>query len=380
MHRSGVAVPLSVRGAGKDWWARHLSNSRPCSTFDDRQNTPSDTPARRPLCLGAGMTRYTLYSGGQGSFRAAMIDRAQHPDHTQRLVFTDTLYEDADTYRFLIESAAHVFGRRLNWTVDVAAAPDYRVSPQTPLEEYHGNPEWRAWLADLRESTAIAIPELIWLAEGRDPWEVFRDELFLGNSRADPCSKVLKRQVLDRWRVGACDPAADTFAVGIGDHEAHRFLGGRGKSGLQARMADAGWQYVAPLLQDPAQIEAQAGKGVYSLMSAPLGEIGPAEPRLYGLGYAHNNCGGFCVKGGHAHWQRRQKVHPERYAYDAMMERKMRNFLGTDAATILNDRRGGQRQPMSLDAFALRMLRRPDRLYAHLRGSSGCGCMIDELA
>lgn len=59
------------------------------------------------------MTRYTLYSGGQGSFRAAKVDRAQHPDADCRLVFTDTLYEDADTYRFLIESAVNVFGASL---------------------------------------------------------------------------------------------------------------------------------------------------------------------------------------------------------------------------------------------------------------------------
>ena len=58
------------------------------------------------------MTRYTMFSGGEGSYRAAKIDRALHPESPYGLVFTDTLYEDADTYRFLIEAAAGRFGNR----------------------------------------------------------------------------------------------------------------------------------------------------------------------------------------------------------------------------------------------------------------------------
>lgn len=37
------------------------------------------------------------------------------------------------------------------------------------------------------------------VADGRDPWQVFEDERYLGNSRADPCSKILKRKLLDQW-------------------------------------------------------------------------------------------------------------------------------------------------------------------------------------
>ncbi|KQM91845.1 MULTISPECIES: hypothetical protein [Sphingomonas] len=159
------------------------------------------------------MTRYTLYSGGQGSFRAAKVDRAQHPDADYRLVFTDTLYEDADTYRFLIESAANVLGRKLDWTIDAEAAPDYRAAASTPIEEYCGNPDWRAWLADIRERAMADIPELIWLVEGRDPWEVFRDRRYLGNSRIDPCSEMLKRKFFAQWRAENCDAEVDTFAI-----------------------------------------------------------------------------------------------------------------------------------------------------------------------
>jgi hypothetical protein len=312
------------------------------------------------------MTRYTLYSGGQGSFRAAMVDRAQHPGEQQRLVFTDTLYEDADTYRFLIESAAHVFGRRLNWTVDAARAPDYRVPPQTPLEEYRGNDEWRGWLADLRERTALAIPELIWLAEGRDPWEIFRDRRYLGNSRIDPCSEMLKRKFFERWRDANCDAAADTFAIGIGDWEKHRFDNGEGR-GVGPRMAAEGWFYHAPLIGD---VDAHP-----SLFFAPVEQLGVRPARNYGLGYAHDNCGGMCIKAGQAHWQNRNTKQPERYDYDAMMERKLRAYLGADVA-ILTDRRNRDKKPMTLDQFKARLRRRPDLLFDYEPGESGCGCMV----
>ena len=149
---------------------------------------PSELGREIPRHAAArGMTRYTKFSGGEGSYRAAKIVRARHPQAAYGLVFTDTRYKDADTYRFLIESAADVFGRCLNWSFDVDAAPDYRVTDDTPIEEYRGNLEWRAWLADLCARTAEAIPELSRLVEGCDPWEIFRDRRFQGNSQVDLC-------------------------------------------------------------------------------------------------------------------------------------------------------------------------------------------------
>jgi len=307
-----------------------------------------------------------MFSAGGGSYRAAKLDRKAHPDAPFRLVFTDTLYEDADAYRFLIEGAADVIGRKLNWTVRAEDFPDYRVADDVPIEEYRGNPEWRAFLADLRERAASALPELIWLVEGRDPWEVFRDERFVGNSRVDPCSKFIKRARLDAWRKAACIAARDRFVVGIGEHEKHRYDDGKG-GGLGPRMAKEGWRYEAPLLGQP-----ELNPSLW------MAAAGIAPPRLYAMGYMHNNCGGFCCKAGHAHWQNRAEVQPDRFAYDAMMERKVRAYLGDARATMLNDRRGGTRKrPLSLDAFAHRLAANPATRYAYAPGESGCGCMLD---
>jgi hypothetical protein len=310
--------------------------------------------------------RYSLFSGGGGSYRATKLDKKAYPDAPRRLVFTDTLYEDADLYRFLIEAAADVLGRKLSWSISADDFPDYRVIEDVPIEEYRGNPEWRDFLADLRERTASDLPELIWLVEGRDPWEVYRDERMVGNSLKDPCSKFIKRNRLDAWRKAACIGARDTFIVGIGEHEKHRFDDGQGGA-LGPRMKAAGWHYEAPLIGQP---ELNPGLWMASARIAP--------PRLYALGYQHNNCGGMCCKAGHAHWQNRARVHPERFAYDAMMERKVRNYLGKPAATMLNDRRGDkQKKPLSLDAFADRLAAQPEVNYDYEPGSSGCGCMVE---
>lgn len=315
-----------------------------------------------------------MFSGGEGSFRAAKIQRHRNPEADLRLVFTDTLYEDADTYRFLIEAAANVFDRRLNWTVSAADFPDYRVSEDVPIEEYSGNAEWRAFLAELRERTTTAIPELHWLVEGRDPWEIFRDSRFLGNSSVDPCSKIAKRNVADAWRVGNCAREgelfgpADLIAVGIGDHEAHRFDDGQG-GGIGPRTAADGWVYHAPLQSDPTDCP--------SLFFAPVEKLGVAPQRLYAKGYKHANCGGFCCKAGQAHYANRFRVDPERFAYDAMMERKLAAYLG-GGVSMLTDRRGGDgKKPMTLDQFAERLRSDPKKKYEYAPGESGCGCFAD---
>jgi hypothetical protein len=331
---------------------------------------------------GLAVGRNHLFSAGEGSFRAAMADKLLHPGAQHRLVFTDTLYEDADAYRFLVEGAAQFYDRRLNWSIAAADFPDYRVPADMPIEESCGNPEWREYLADLRARTLDAIPELVWIVEGRDPWEIYRDRRFLGNSGVDPCSEVAKRLALAEWRSANCYREgelfgpADVFTVGIDEHETERFYGGGDKLGIRRAHAKDGWIYEAPLIA-ANEVLAAGGElpvGVLSVLFSPLAEIGPASPRLYGMGYVHNNCGGFCCKAGQAHWRNSFIVQPYRYAYDAIIELKLTEYLGANVA-MLTDRRGGQKNPMMLDAFAERLAAEPDVVIEYEPGDSGCGCM-----
>ncbi|NTG85886.1 hypothetical protein G6L15_06955 [Agrobacterium rhizogenes] len=307
------------------------------------------------------MTRHHSISGGAGSWLATKVDMAAHPREDHHFIFADTLYEDADCYRFLIEGLAHLLGRAVI-VPSVDDFPDYRVSGDFDIATYAGNQEWREFLAYLRRQTEASIPELTWIVEGRDPWEVFRDSKFLGNSRIDPCSKSLKRAPLDKWRLENANAETDVFTVGIGPHEAHRY------HRLAERMAKDGWRYEAPLL---GTFEGEVGAFGY------LKAAGIARPRLYRKNYMHNNCGGFCIKAGHAHYQNRYRVDPERYAYDAMMERKLAAYIGKPV-TMMTDRANDNiKKPLSLDAFADRLASNPEFNFEYEQGTGGCGCMVD---
>jgi hypothetical protein len=68
------------------------------------------------------------------------------------------------------------------------------------------------------------------------------------------------------------------------------------------------------------------------------------------MGFQHNNCGGFCIKAGQAHFARLLHKMPERYAFHEEQEQKFRREKGKDVA-ILRDRIGGDTKPMTLQAF-----------------------------
>jgi len=81
--------------------------------------------------------RIVMYSGGCLSWAAAMRTIERHGRDNVRLLFTDTRMEDEDLYRFLDES-----------------------------EKQLG-------------------VELVRIADGRNPWEVFKDRRMIGNTRHD---------------------------------------------------------------------------------------------------------------------------------------------------------------------------------------------------
>jgi hypothetical protein len=257
------------------------------------------------------VTHVVMFSGGIGSWAAATRVAARHGTADLVLLFTDTKIEDPDLYRFLHEAAAHVGGR------------------------------------------------LVQIADGRTPWEVFRDVKFLGNSRVDPCSRILKREIADKWLIDHCNPADTTVYVGIDWSEEHRF------TRLAARKAERGWHYEAPLCEPPYILKPQ----MFELLAA----AGIRRPRLYDFGMQHNNCGGGCVKAGVGHFARLLRVLPDVYAEWERQEDTLRGQLGE--VSILRDRTGGTSTPLSLQAFRERIEagHQPD-----LWDIGGCGCFLDE--
>lgn len=312
--------------------------------------------------------RLHLYSLGAGSWNATRIDMRENPGAEHRLLYTDTLYEDADAYRFGLQGALHLFGRPYDWVPAAEDFPDFRVSPDTPIEDYAGNPAWRAFLAQLRDRAAEAIPELEWVVEGRDIWEVFRDERFLGNDRIDPCSKVTKRKPRERWMKANCDPADTVVTVGIGPDEAHRYDNGKGQ-GFKPRMAkEGGWVVHAPLL---GRIEGALNANLY------VANAGLTPARLYAQGYPHNNCGGMCCKQGKAAILHRLRVDPVRAEYDALMERKLIAYLDKPIA-MYSRTVGDVSVPFTRDELHAEQAANPqtDLLMFMEPGDTGCGCAL----
>jgi len=248
-----------------------------------------------------------MFSGGVGSWAAAKRVAMQHGTENMTLLFADTKMEDEDLYRFIDEAAENI------------GAP------------------------------------LVKIAEGRDPWEVFFDVRFLGNSRLDPCSKILKRGKLDEWRNKHCNPDTTTIYIGYDIREFHRL------KRLQKLVAP--WRYLAPMTEKPFMLKKD--------MLDWLLREGIEPPRLYKLGFPHNNCGGFCIKAGQAHFLHLMKTFPERFAYHEAKEQEIRKYLDADVS-ILRDRRGGEPRPLTLRELRKRH-ESGDKQLDFLEWG-GCGC------
>lgn len=256
--------------------------------------------------------RIGMFSGGESSWAACKRSALTDGVEGLTLLFADTKEEDSDTYRF-------------------------------------------------RDDAALNIgAELVVIADGRGLWELFRDEKFIGNTRVDICSRVLKRQLCDAWLTEHCYPEETTVLLGYNAEEIDRFRRG------EARYLANGWIAEAPLCSAPwisaGQVKAWARAE------------GLTEQRLYRFGFPHANCGGFCVKSGQAHFKHLLKTLPEVYARHEAEEERFRAETGKDVA-ILRDRRGGKTLPLPMRVFRERV---ESREAIDACDWGGCGCFSDD--
>jgi hypothetical protein len=250
------------------------------------------------------------YSGGVGSFYAARRAIERYGVENTILVFADVKMEDEDLYRFINESVSKL-GAKL---------------------------------------------EII--SDGRTPWDVFFDERFLGNSRIDPCSRILKRSLLDKWMTERFKPEDVVLVFGIDWTEEHRI------KNVKSRLSE--WEVWAPMCEPPFLRKDEMVEG--------LKAEGIEPPRLYQMGFSHNNCGGFCIKAGQAHFKLLLEKMPERYAYHENKEQEIREFLGKDV-TILRVTRAGIKHKVTLKTFREWIQSgKTDEIDVHEWG--GCGCAL----
>ena len=225
--------------------------------------------SRKRIVRTAEKTYHVVqYSGGAGSCASALRVRERYGTEGLELLFADTLIEDQDLYRFLIESSAKIF------EVDVPEDLVTRaLALPEPSEDAEEEAERRRKLAEIRKLSQDAIPGLVWIADGRDPWEVFHDRRFLGNARVDPCSEELKRSFLRAWIEQHHVPRNTTAYIGIDWTEEHRFQ--------RARELWKPWVVEAPLCEPPLIAK--------TAVLGQLEDLGIRVPRLYEMGFPHNN-------------------------------------------------------------------------------------------
>jgi len=352
------------------------------------------------------MKHVVMFSGGIGSWVTAKRVAEKYGTSDLILVFADTLTEDPDLYRFIVEGAANVFGMDIKFDFSI---PD--LVSGTELDAQRGHR--KVAIRDMQVEVTKRIPGLTWLIEGRDIWDVFQDVKFLGNSSVDPCSLVLKRRFLRAWIRASFVPAIQDMiqkrgvtlssqdaiheAVKIGiavDNKVKNIIkkANRSKSPEKERLLAEAEQIKLPILEaersvadelrfyigydwtetarwdkakrywEPFQVDCPLVDPPLLHKSEMLGELrkhGIAIPNLYLLNMPHNNCGAKCVKAGHAQWYRVLEVARDEYAIAEQLEQEWQHHCNS-SNTILKDRRGGSTKPLSLMEFRQRWEEFPD--------------------
>jgi len=153
------------------------------------------------------------------------------------------------------------------------------------------HPDLYRFLNDIADTLNI---EMYYDNDGRSPEEVFYDEGMLGNNRVPLCSRILKAEMLQRFA-----KAGDSIYFGIEGREVHRAAR---ISPIYARLeCDCRFPIIDNDIQ-PHEYKA--------LMKALNVEI----PQLYKDGFAHNNCGGGCIRAGKRQWLSLLHAYPGVYA------------------------------------------------------------------
>lgn len=230
------------------------------------------------------MKHISMFSGGSGSWYTSRLLVERYGKKNVINLFTDTLIEDDDLYRFI------------------------------------------------REANEKLGTELVWLQDGREPWQVFRDKRFIGNSRIAQCSHELKQKVARKWIEANFNTEEVTLYVGIDWTEVHRLASIVGN-----------WKpyTVKAPLTEPPYISKQ---DVFRTMKTD----GIRRPRLYEMGFSHNNCGGFCVRGGQGHFINLLKQNRDLYLYHEAKEQEMRKYLGREDVSILTRTKNGVEHTLTL--------------------------------
>ena len=256
------------------------------------------------------MKHVVFFSGGICSYCAAKRVVGKYGKENVITLFTDTLIEDEDLYRFISDA------------IGVLGVNHVEIS------------------------------------DGRTPFEVYRESKFLGNSRIAPCSRVLKQELSRKWVNENCSPEDTVLYLGLDWSERHRFDG--------PRKSWAPYRVEYPMAAPPYMSKAD--------MFAVLMADGIKPPKLYEMGFAHNNCGGFCCKAGQGHFAKLLNQLPLRFERAEAEEKAIREYLQKDVSFMKKVVRGAA-IPYTLEQLRADISNKRE---IDLFDIGGCGCFVDD--
>lgn len=256
------------------------------------------------------MNHVVSFSGGLGSWMTAKMVAKRFGTDNLYLVFCDVKLEDPDLYRFLEEAAADIGGT------------------------------------------------FIKLCDGRDTFDVFEERRMIGNSKTAPCSYELKVKPFYDWIDANFDIDDVTIYIGIDFTEAHRLD--------SARNAKPRYRIEAPLCEPPFMLKLDIIK--------ELEKTGIQLPRLYRLGFSHNNCSGACIKAGTGQFKMLYEKLPDVYR---KFEEKQEALIEKvpDIQPFLHKTEKGKKVMLTMKEFRERYLEKNADIDNFDIG--GCGCFLE---
>lgn len=256
------------------------------------------------------MKHICMFSSGVGSAVAAKRVAERYGTDDLYLLFADTNFEHEDNYRFLNEAAEWIGGE------------------------------------------LIIIDN-----DGKDIWDIFVETKYLGNSRVDPCSRVLKREAMRNYIDEHFDPEDSVCYIGFDWTEEHRMQKAWGHW--------EPWKVDYPLMWDQMYDKYQAI--MYCL------EEGIEPPWLTKNNFPHANCQGGCIKAGKKAFAHLLEKDPDAFATWENGEREVQVAIGKDV-TILTEMVDKKKRPLSLQQ--LREDVKSGMRTFDTEDWGGCGCFI----
>lgn len=208
------------------------------------------------------------------------------------------------------------------------------------------------FLEDIEKKLDIKI---IRLCVGLTPFELMEKQKFLYNTRVANCSITLKSKPFAKWLKQNYKPEECIIYFGIDFTEIHRCVAIRKH-------------------YDPYHVEFPMCEKPYIYKHEMLEQLDLNVPTLYKLGFAHNNCGGGCIKAGIGQYKLLYEKDKQKFVEMENFEKHMQDLTGKNV-TILKR----YKKPFSLTQLREIIEKAPKQLSMfECEDFGACGCFVDD--